>query len=246
MSQKKDKSHIRLKRSHDINALFKLCKHKPKKLLDIGFGNCAIAEYYSSFGIEVSGVEVSKEIYERAIKKKLPKLKLHHYDGIHLPFDDFYFDTIILNDVLAHISYENIELLIPEILRVLKPDGLIYISVMNRWQLLEPHKLIPCLTWLPRIFWHPICKRITGADYINYWPYTRKRVKKLLNKFNLKYIDMSYIYVENKFLGKNPVGSRTTRKLLYFLLKLRLRRVAYILALKVTVLIYMVKIHDNG
>ena len=113
---------------------------------------------------------------------------------------------------------------------------------MNRWQILEPHKLIPFLTWLPRPFWHPICKKLTGTNYLNYWPYTRKRAKNLFDKFNLKCYDMSHIYVENKFLGKNPVGSRTTRKILNFLLKLRLRRIAYILALRVTVLLYLVRV----
>ncbi|MFX1517563.1 MAG: class I SAM-dependent methyltransferase, partial [Promethearchaeota archaeon] len=183
MSRKKEESSIRRNRTHDIDTLFKLFQHKPRRLLDIGFGNCAIAEYYSSLGIEVSGVEVSKKIYQKAINRNIPNLKLYLYDGIHLPFDNFSFDTIILNDILEHISYENIEMLIPEILRVLEPCGLIYISVMNRWQILEPHKLIPFLTWLPKPFWHPICIKLTGTNYLNYWPYTRKRAERLFNKF---------------------------------------------------------------
>ena len=239
------RQNTRLKRTHDIDAVFHVCHHQPKKLLDVGFGNCVIAKYYASQGIEVSGVEVSQKAYERAIEDNTPNLRLYLYDGDHLPFEDSSFDTIIVNDVLEHISYDTIEVLLPEMIRVLKTHGLIFVSVMNRWQLLEPHKLIPFLTWLPQPCWRPVCKKLTGMDYINYWPCTRKRAQNLFTRFNLQYSDMSFIYVENKFLGKNPMGSKTTRRLLGLLLKLGLRRVAYIFALKVTVLIYALKVNKH-
>jgi len=215
--------------------------HNPKKMLDVGFGNGALSEFFLNKGKEVAGVEINPEQVEYC-KNQNPTGDFRLYNGTKLPFKDSSFDTIVMNDILEHISYKDIEILLPDLKRVLKPDGVIYISVMNRWQILEPHKLIPFHTWLPKRTWHPICKKLRGEDYIYYWPYTRKRLQKLLTRHNLRYQDMSDIYVQNKLTGKNPIGSKTTAKVSSFLKKFHLTKIAYILALRVTVLLYTAKI----
>ncbi len=228
----------RKKRIVDINRCFKRINHIPQNILDVGFGNGGVVEYYSSKGFEVGGIEIDQKKID-SILERIPNGNFLLYDGENIPFEDSTFDTILMNDILEHISYEDIELLFPEIFRVLKPKGIIYISVMNRWQLLEPHKLIPFLTWLPTLFWHPLCRKLRNQDYIFYWPYTRKRLESLYKRHNLKFQDLSDIYVSNKFMGINPVGSRTTARLISVMKQLRLTRFAYILALKVTVLVYL-------
>ncbi len=225
-------------RAREIDRAFRIANHSPSRILDVGFGNGAIISAFSDRGIDSVGIEVNEGFVKKA-REQFPNTEFRHYDGIQFPFEDASFDTVLLNDVLEHISYHNIEQVMKEVHRVLKPAGLVYISVMNRWQLIEPHTLIPLLTWLPRVAWHPVCKRVRNKDYINYWPYTRKRLDSLLERRNFKFTDLTKIYVQHKFLGINPIGDRLTSRMVRFLRKMRLDMITYSLALKVSVLVYV-------
>ncbi|MBD3405700.1 MAG: methyltransferase domain-containing protein [Candidatus Lokiarchaeota archaeon] len=228
-------------RVRDIERAFSQVDHTPQKMLDVGFGNAAIIWYFHSKGISSTGIEVSERFVSDA-KSRFPELNVLHYDGLTFPFEDDSFDTVILNDVLEHISYQDIESVLSEIKRVLVPNGVIFISVMNRWQLVEPHTLVPLLTWLPRFAWNSVCKKISGKNYINYWPYTRGKLESLLDRHNLNYTDITNIYVEHKLFGINPIGDRTTSRLVRLLKKLHLITIFYYLALKVSVLVYIARV----
>ena len=233
-----DMQKIRAQRTIDIDRCFREIGHSPRKILDVGHGNGAISNHYHTRGLDVTGIEVVPAFVEKATQR-YPGVKFILYDGKNFPFEESTFDSIILNDVLEHISYEDIESVLSEVKRVLTPDGVVYISVMNRWQLIEPHTLVPLLTWLPRIAWNSVCKKLKGRGYINYWPYTRRRLNKLLSRNKFAYSDMTYVYVIHKMSGKNPVGDRMTSKLVALLKRFRLYSLAYYLALKVSVLLYI-------
>lgn len=233
----------RIIRVREIERAFRKINHTPQRMLDVGFGNAAIIRYFHSTGIEAIGIEVVERFVTDGLSR-YPELKLVHYDGLTFPFDDNTFDTVILNDVLEHISYEDIEVVLSEIKRVLTSDGVIYISVMNRWQLVEPHTLIPLLTWLPRFAWNSVCNKVKGRNYINYWPYTRGRLESLLDRHDLSYTDLTGIYVEHKLMGVNPIGDKITSKFVRILRKFRLMTIAYYIALKVSVLVYIARIEE--
>jgi len=236
----KDKSGIRELRTFDIDRCFQEFGHTPKKMLDVGHGYGAIANHYHLCGYDVTGLDVNPTHVEAA-SKSYPDVKFILYDGKTFPFEDSRFDTVILNDVLEHISYDDMEVVLSEIKRVLLPGGIIYISVMNRWQLIEPHSLIPLLTWLPRSAWHPVSRKLKKRDYIHYWPYTRGRLKSLLKRHDLEHHDLTHVYVYHKMSGINPVGDRITSKLMNMLKRLRLDSIAFYLALKVSVLLYIAR-----
>jgi 2-polyprenyl-3-methyl-5-hydroxy-6-metoxy-1,4-benzoquinol methylase len=236
----KDKSEVRELRTLDIDRCLQEFGHRPAKILDVGSGYGAIANHYHLRGYDVTGLDVDRNLVEAA-SKRYPDAKFILYDGKTFPFEDALFDTVILNDVLEHISYEDMEVVLSEIKRVLLPGGMIYISVMNRWQLIEPHSLIPLLTWLPRSAWHPVSWKLKKRNYIRYWPYTRRRLEKLLKKYDLEYHDLTHIYVYHKMSGINPVGDRLTSKLMNMLKRLRLDSIVFYLALKVSVLLYIAR-----
>ncbi|MFW9888119.1 MAG: class I SAM-dependent methyltransferase [Candidatus Thorarchaeota archaeon] len=231
---------IRELRTLDIDRCFQEIGHSPKKILDVGHGYGAIANHYHLRGYEVTGIDVNPHLVDAA-SQNYPDVKFILYDGKTFPFEDSTFDTVILNDVLEHVSYTDMEVVLSEVRRVLISSGIIYISVMNRWQLIEPHSLIPMLTWLPRAAWHPVSRKLRKRDYIRYWPYTRGRLKRLLKKFNLEYKDLTHVYVYHKMHGINPVGDRITSKLMSVLKRLRLDSLAFYLALKVSVLLYVAR-----
>ncbi len=65
----------------------------------------------------------------------------------YLPFRNVSFDLIILQDVIEHI--QDREVLVKELIRVLRNDGLIYLSTPNKYSVInilsDPHWGIPLL-----------------------------------------------------------------------------------------------------
>lgn len=98
-----------------------------KKILDVGCGAGGkwvyIAEKYNS---EVVGIDLSKEFLWQA--EAFAKEKLQHdntrflfQSALETEFSDNSFDIILMSDVLEHIP--NTEILLEEVMRILKPWG---------------------------------------------------------------------------------------------------------------------------
>ena len=114
--------------------LFK--KHGVKKILDLGCGTGRHIIYlakndFKVYGIDIAeqGIEITKEWLEE--EKLQADLKV---GSIYkkLPYKDNFFDAVISTAVIHHEKIENIRKAILEIERVLKPNGLIFITVRKR------------------------------------------------------------------------------------------------------------------
>ena len=121
------------------------------KLLDLGCGTgltlAVLARYFpDSMGCDVGKKEVkaSKELL-KLLKIKSPVIL---YDGRRLPFDDNTFDIVTSIEVIEHVFQPG--LMLREIKRVLKPDGILHITTANKWWPIEPHYHLPFLSYLPR------------------------------------------------------------------------------------------------
>ncbi len=62
-------------------------------------------------------------------------------------FADGTFDVIVCSQVYEHTP--SLELLVVEIYRLLKDDGVCFFSGPNRWAVMERHYGLPLLSWLP-------------------------------------------------------------------------------------------------
>jgi ubiquinone/menaquinone biosynthesis C-methylase UbiE len=102
---------------------------KNSRILDYGCGYGRSLHELSRQGyINLYGIDFSEQMIQRG-KKENPHLNLIKNDGRHIPFKDNYFDAVVLFAVLTCIAIANDELcLINEIKRVLKTDGILYIS----------------------------------------------------------------------------------------------------------------------
>ncbi|TCZ74420.1 class I SAM-dependent methyltransferase [Flaviaesturariibacter aridisoli] len=101
-------------RNRLLNAIRKQATRFNGRLLDFG---CGIKPYESLFSVaEYIGVDYAGE-GETYTKEKADFL----YDGKTLPFADNYFDGIFTTEVVEHIF--NLESIVPELRRVLKPGG---------------------------------------------------------------------------------------------------------------------------
>jgi 2-polyprenyl-3-methyl-5-hydroxy-6-metoxy-1,4-benzoquinol methylase len=104
-----------------------------KRILDIGAGSGHIAGYFAA--------QVGPEGEVLAVDR---------VSGETLPFSDSGFDIVITNHVIEHVGLRDAQLRhLQEIARVLKPGGLVYLAVPNRWQVMEHHFRLPLLSWLP-------------------------------------------------------------------------------------------------
>ena len=80
-----------------------------------------------------------------------------HYDGASIPIESRSVDYAISFEVLEHVDDEAKAL--SELLRVLRPGGVLAMSVPNRWWIFETHgaalpllkwNRVPFFSWLPR------------------------------------------------------------------------------------------------
>lgn len=95
---------------------------KTGKTLDLGCGTGIITKLIKN----CIGIDSSKKMLEKCDKD----LEIYHADIIKLPFKDNSFDNIISLTVLQDI--ENIKKAVKEIKRVLKINGKIVITVLNK------------------------------------------------------------------------------------------------------------------
>ncbi|HEX2966017.1 MAG TPA: bifunctional 2-polyprenyl-6-hydroxyphenol methylase/3-demethylubiquinol 3-O-methyltransferase UbiG [Syntrophorhabdaceae bacterium] len=104
-----------------------------KKALDVGCGGGFLSEELCRIGLNVSGIDPSRESInianQHAIKSRLP-IEYREAFGEALPFDDGTFDMVFCCDVLEHVG--NIQKVISEISRVLKTGGLFFFDTINR------------------------------------------------------------------------------------------------------------------
>lgn len=107
---------------------------KARSVLDIGCGAGIISLELALKApwMKVVGIDLDKEAIKRAnsIKKtlKLTNVEFQCMDATTIyPYQDNYFDLVLLIDIIEHIS--NPQMLIANVSRVLKPGGNVIISV---------------------------------------------------------------------------------------------------------------------
>ena len=96
------------------------------RVLDVGCGNGFIAHHLTGMGSTVVGVDVGDSTKAR--------IGYMRYDGRHFPVQSSTFDTVLLCYVLHHA--QNFELVLSEVRRVLRADGLVVIyedMPISRW-----------------------------------------------------------------------------------------------------------------
>lgn len=130
------------KTQEDIPNVAKLFKKmKIKRILDLGCGTGRHVIYLSKKGFDVYGFDVSRTgvIYT---KKWLKKEKLNAKVIVHemtkkFPYPDNFFDAVISIQVIHHNKLNKVRKTIREIKRVLRKNGMIFISVATSKKLLN-------------------------------------------------------------------------------------------------------------
>lgn len=120
----------------------------PRRMLEVGTGSGGIAHYFGTGGVmgwDVEAIDVED------VRLATDGYHFTQVDGVTLPFADGNFDVVVSNHVIEHVGDARQQSRhLAELARVLRPDGIGYLAVPNRWMLIEPHYKLLFLSWLPQ------------------------------------------------------------------------------------------------
>jgi len=160
---------------------------KSGQILDIAAG-CGtfilfgLHNEYNVWGVEPE--EWKREYFKRKIvASNYPAWFLNHFIagvGESLPFEDEYFDLVTTYQTLEHVQRVNV--CIQEMLRVLKPGGILFIRAPDYNCFFEPHYRVPFLPKMNKklasIYLRLIGRPVQGLQALQ-WVTERKVVKLL-------------------------------------------------------------------
>ena len=139
-------------------------------VLDYGCGAADVVQAGRERGLNVYGAEVfyaggsTREIVRQ--KGLLGTVVREIQDG-HLNFPNSFFDLVINNQVFEHVK--ELDRVLGEIDRVLKPGGKVLCVFPSRESWREPHCGIPFLHWFPvrskLRYWYALLLRRAGLGY---------------------------------------------------------------------------------
>jgi len=101
---------------------------KGQKILDIGCGPGRDAKYFSEHNLEVTGIDLTSNFVKMA-SQNVPNAKFMQMDMRNLDFPENTFDGIWACASFLHVPKEDAKNTLLGFRKILKPAGLIYISV---------------------------------------------------------------------------------------------------------------------
>jgi len=123
---------------------------KGLRVLDAGSGNGGISIALARHGATADGVDIEEELVATAVREAHEQ-NVHAtftwYEGTTLPFEDDTFDAAFSVSVIEHVEHP--VRYFSEILRVLKPGGILYLAFPNKLDPIETHTGLWGLSYLP-------------------------------------------------------------------------------------------------
>lgn len=159
------------------------------KVLDLGCGNCAFVNLLLNDykNVDIWGVDLNMSKLQSA-KNNRSKLELLSQSWAHqLCFHDNSFDFILANCALEH--FDNLDCVLSEIDRVLRPNGTLILSIPNDIFIYGFYGI-----WIEKFILKIVNKILTHTNIygITEWD-------KMLDKHNIKIVNFQYIINKREF-----------------------------------------------
>lgn len=207
--------------SHAATILSRLFLIYPKSFREmtcciVGAGTAGLASVLKKeYNSDVYGVEPSPEameiIHDRCREDGIPIDRFRKEYAESMSFADDFFDVVFCHTVLEHVR--SVDESLDEMLRILKPGGLLYLNTPNYQFPHERHYKIFFPTFLPKCFGR-LYLRLRGKnpDFLNSLQFV---TEKTINTFLIKKEDVVWLRV---YEGKKKNGSRFIQRLYDFFL----------------------------
>ena len=174
-------------KARKIEALLELPPtSKALRLLEVGTGSGGIAHYFGNrtsprFDVDTVDVADTRQIHDG--------YRFTRVEDVELPFPDTCFDVVVSNHVIEHVGDEAAQRRhLAELRRVIAPNGVGYLAVPNRWQVVEPHYRLAFLSWLPERWRTPYLRlRNRGTNY-DCRPLTVPQLEALLSEAGFNFV----------------------------------------------------------
>ncbi|MEX0864434.1 MAG: methyltransferase domain-containing protein [Acidimicrobiia bacterium] len=183
----------------------------PVRVLEIGTGSGGIAHYLAAEhpgSLTVTAVDVRDQ------RMVADGFTFRRVDGTTLPFEGGSFDIVISNHVIEHVGGRSDQVShLAEMRRLLARGGLGFLSVPNRWALVEPHFRLPFLSWVPRR-WRTSYVRYAGrGDAYDCEPLSRPDLDSMLSEtgFMFQHREVEAMRVTLELEGADTLARRLAR-----------------------------------
>lgn len=185
-----------------LESYFNLDNKKEHRILDVGCGFGGLCIALQQQFEHVFGIEIIKERTEWA-RKRATLSEIICGSATNLPWPDQYFDLVICIDVFEHIPSKEQEMAALELMRVLKLGGNGFISVPNRFQLIDEHNFVWFATWLPKFIRRKYVKLVSkNESYIQCYERSGYGWKKMFETMGFQ------VTIEPVKSGKVPILSQ--------------------------------------
>lgn len=173
--------------------------------VDIGCSAGFIADELAAAGAWTIGLDIDAP--------GLAKARASFGDHVHfmaasadrLPFADGSIDVVVFNHIYEHVV--DADAVLREVHRALRPDGVAYLGLVNKFLLIEPHYRLPFLSWLPQRAADAYIRKAGRADAYYEKPLSRRDLKTLLRGFHVWDYTVAAIRAPDVFGSGDQVGA---------------------------------------
>jgi 2-polyprenyl-3-methyl-5-hydroxy-6-metoxy-1,4-benzoquinol methylase len=182
---------------------------KDLSTLDIGCSVGIIASELAADGALSTGVDIDVPGLEAAQARFGDRVTFICASADDLAMPDESVDVVVFNHIYEHVV--DADAVVNEIYRVLKPTGVVYLGLANKFQLMEPHYGLPLLSWLPQKAADKYIRYAGRASHYYESHLSRAGLKQLLRGFHIYDYTVPIIRHPDVFGSSDQVKSLVSR-----------------------------------
>lgn len=171
--------------------------------LDLGCSVGAISNRLAESGLKTMGVDID---YPALLEAKKGQSRAAFLNGNveNNPFGAESFDLIVCSQVYEHTP--DLNKLIAEIYRLLKPKGVCFFSGPNKWALMEDHYHLPFLSWFPKNISDAYVRVMRAGDEYYEHPVSAQYLRKSMRNFSILDLTSRMIKNPGRYSMETEVG----------------------------------------